>query len=265
MKSEQIKEMTEKATEQLVAALQQGHSETLTNYLKTIGRFHRYSFHNVLLIALQKPHASHVAGFRTWNQLGRFVKKGEQGILILAPIVRRRAENPDDDEKASSRIAGFRAAYVFDVSQTDGQELPQIGVVHGDPREYGDRLRRFAAAQSIAIEYSQDIAPARGTSYGGRIALLPGQSPAEDFSTLVHELAHELLHRGDRREQTSRTVRETEAEATAFVVCHAVGLETGSAAADYIQLWNGDKETLTDSLTYIQKAASQMLAALTDT
>ena len=264
MKSEQIKELTEKATEHLIAALQQGHSEALTCYLKAIGRFHRYSLHNVLLIALQKPNASYVAGFRTWNELGRFVKKGEKGILILAPIVRRKSAHTDDDEKDSPRITGFRAAYVFDVSQTDGQELPHIGTVQGDPHSHTDGLRKFAAAQNIAIEYSAHIAPARGTSYGGRIALLPGQSPAEEFSTLVHELAHELLHRGDRREQTSRKVRETEAEATAFVVCHAIGLETGSAASDYIQLWNGDKETLTDSLTHIQKAASQMLAALTD-
>ena len=264
MKSEEIKEITNRAAEQLVAALEAGHSETLTAYLKAIGRFHRYSLHNVLLIALQKPNASYVAGFRTWNELGRFVKKGQKGILILAPIVRRKAENSDEDEKASSRIAGFRPAYVFDVSQTDGQQLPQIGVVQGEPREFDDGLRRFASAQNIALEYSEDIAPARGTSYGGRIALLPGQSPAEEFSTFVHELAHELMHRGGRREQTSRQVRETEAEATAFVVCHAIGLETGSAAADYIQLWNGDKETLMDSLTYIQKAASQMLAALTD-
>ena len=156
--------------------------------------------HNVLLIALQKPNASYVAGFRTWNQLGRFVKKGEKGILILAPIVRRKTDDSDDDEKDSSRIAGFRAAYVFDVSQTDGQDLPHIGIVQGDPHAHTEGLRKFAAAQNIAIEYSEDIAPARGTSYGGRIALLPGQSPAEEFSTLVHELAHELLHRGDRRE-----------------------------------------------------------------
>ena len=264
MKSEQIKEITEKATEQLVAALQAGRSEALTRYLKAIGRFHRYSLYNVMLIVSQNPNASYVAGFRTWNQLGRFVKKGEKGIMILAPIVRCKPESSEDDGKESSRIAGFRAAYVFDVSQTDGHELPQVGVVHGDPREYSDGLRRFAAAQKITIEYSEDIAPAHGTSYGGRIALLPGQSPAEEFSTLVHELAHELLHRADRREQTSRRVRETEAEATAFVVCHAIGLETGSAAYDYIQLWNGDKETLRRSLTYIQKAASQMLAALTD-
>ena len=216
-----------------------------------------------MLIASQKPNASYVAGFRAWNQLGRFVKKGEKGIMILAPIVRRKPDN-SDDEKESSLIAGFRAAYVFDVSQTDGQDLPQIGVVHGEPREHGDGLRKFAAAQNITVEYSEHIAPARGTSYGGRIALLPGQPPAEEFSALVHELAHELLHRGDRREQTSRTIRETKAEATAFVVCHAVGLETGSSACDYIQLWNGDKETLTKSLTYIQKAASQILAALSD-
>ena len=90
MKSEQIKEITHKAADQLVAALNAGRSEALTGYLKAIGRFHRYSLHNVLLIASQKPQASYVAGFRTWNQLGRFVKKGEKGILILAPIVRRK-------------------------------------------------------------------------------------------------------------------------------------------------------------------------------
>jgi hypothetical protein len=149
---------------------------------------------------LQKPDASHVAGFRTWNQLGRFVKKGEKSIVILAPMLRRKPECADESATDSSIITGFRAAYVFDVSQTGGQALPQIGSVHGNPGEQIERLRGFAAAQHISVEYSEQIAPARGASYGGRIALLPGQSPAEEFSTLVHELAHELLHRGDRRE-----------------------------------------------------------------
>jgi antirestriction protein ArdC len=265
MKSEQIKEITDRAAEQLVAALKAGQSEAMTVYLKAIGRFHRYSLHNVLLIASQKPNASYVAGFRTWNDLGRFVKKGEKGIMILAPIVRRKAQNGDEEREEISRpIAGFRAAFVFDISQTDGKDLPQIGVVRGDPREYADRLRRFASAQGIGVEHSEEIAPARGISYGGRIALLPGQSAAEEFSTLAHELAHELLHRGDRRASTSKRVRETEAEATAFVVCQAVGLATGSAASDYIQLWNGDVEVLTESLGYIRQAASHMLEALTD-
>lgn len=264
MKSEQIKEFIERASQRLVAALTAGPSDALASYLKAIARFHRYSLHNVLLITLQKPNASHVAGFRTWNQLGRFVKKGEKGILILAPILRRKPDSADDSRADSSTIMGFRAAYVFDVSQTAGQDLPQIGSVHGNPGEQIERLRAFAAAQLFSVEYSEHIAPARGTSYGGRIALLPGQSLAEEFSTLVHELAHELLHRGDRREGTSRKVRETEAEATAFVVCHAIGLDTGSAACDYIQLWNGDVDTLTQSLANVQRAASQILGALTE-
>ena len=263
MKAEQIKEITDRAAGQLVAALQAGRSETLTDYLKAIGRFHRYSLHNVLLIASQKPAASHVAGFRTWRELGRFVKKGEKGIMILAPIVRGK-KNDDEQEETPRSIAGFRAAYVFDISQTDGKELPRIGAVEGDPRGYGDRLRKFASAAGISVEYSPDIAPARGMSCGGRIALLPGQLPAEEFSTLAHELAHELLHRGERRASTSKRVRETEAEATAFVVCQAVGLEAGSAASDYIQLWSGDVQLLTESLGYIRQAASEMLRALTD-
>jgi hypothetical protein len=101
-------------------------------------------------------------------------------------------------------------------------------------------------------------------SRGGKVTLLPGQSPAEEFSTLAHELAHELLHRGDHRSTTSRCLRETEAEATAFVVCHAIGLETNSAASDYIQLWKGDVQLLTESLDYIRGAATVMLSALSD-
>ena len=264
MKTQQIQETIEKATHQLVAALEAGQSESLTAYLKAIGRFHRYSLQNVLLIASQKPNATYVAGFQTWNELGRFVRKGEKGIAILAPVVRRKSQREDDAEEPPASIAGFRSVYVFDVSQTDGRELPKIGAVEGDPREHAERLRGFAGATGITVAYSDTIAPARGMSSGGQITLLPGQSPAEEFSTLAHELAHELLHRGDRRAATSRCLRETEAEATAFVVCQAIGLETNSAASDYIQLWNGDAQLLTESLTYIRQAASAMLAALTD-
>jgi hypothetical protein len=144
-----------------------------------------------MLIASQNPTATNVAGFHTWHKLGRFVKKGEKGILILAPIVRAKnqgAEQTETDE--SSTAVGFRAAYVFDISQTDGQELPEIGNVNGDPREHRERLGKFVTDQGILLEYSQDIAPARGTSAGGKITLLPGQTPAEEFATLAHEVAH---------------------------------------------------------------------------
>ena len=233
MKVEQAKQIVSKAIEELSQALERGHSETLRNYLAAIGRFHRYSLQNVMLIASQKPTATHIAGFHTWHKLGRFVKKGEKGILILAPIVRRKNESAEQNETdESSTAVGFRAAYVFDISQTDGKELPTIGSVNGDPREYRERLAKFIAEQGIVLEYSKDIAPARGTSTGGKITLLPGQSPAEEFATLAHELAHEMMHCDERRSSTSKRSRETEAEAVAFVVCHAIGMETGSASQE---------------------------------
>src|SRR6266704_1424388 len=207
--------------------------------------------------------ATHVAGFHTWHKLGRFVKKGEKGILILAPIVRPKNQTVEQTETdESSTAVGFRVAYVFDVSQTDGQELPEIGNVNGDPREYGERLCKFVTEQGIVLEYSQDIAPARGTSAGGKITLLPEQSPAEDFSTLTHEVAHELMHRDERRASTSKRSRETEAEAVAFVVCKAIGLETGSAAQDYIQLYEGDAKLLSESLEYVRQTATRILNSI---
>ncbi len=233
MKVEQAKQIASNAIEQLRQALEAGHSERLKEYLAAMARFRRYSWGNVMLIASQKPNATHVAGFHAWHKLGRFVKKGEKGILILAPIIRKKAETNSEAEADESSVAvGFRAAYVFDISQTDGQPLPEIGSVNGDPREYRERLAKFAAENGIALEYSDEIAPARGTSSGGKITLLPGQPPAEEFATLAHEVAHEMMHRDGRRSSTTKRIRETEAEAVAFVVCSAIGLEPGSAAQE---------------------------------
>jgi hypothetical protein len=152
--------------------------------------------------------------------------------------------------------------YVFDVADTEGAELPKFATVQGDPQHYTDRLAEFVAASGIRIEYSGDIAPAKGVSKGGCIVLLPRMCPAETLSVLAHETAHELLHRGTRRAETTTTIRETEAEAVAFVVCHAIGLETGTAASDYIQLWHGDKATLSESLQFHQSSAGQILTAI---
>jgi len=259
MKVEQAREIASKAIEQLRQALESGESSALKQYLRAMARFHRYSWGNVMLIATQKPQASHVAGFNAWRKLGRFVKKGEKGIMILAPIVRRKTENAEQTDTDESSTLGFRAAYVFDISQTDGQELPEIGSVNGEPREFRERLAKFVAEQGIALEYSDEIAPARGVSSGGKIALLPGQSPAEEFATLAHELAHEMMHRTDRRTSTTKRIRETEAEAVAFVVCSAIGLDTGTAAQDYIGLYGGDAKLLAESLHYVQQASSQIL------
>jgi len=251
----------------LIEQLEAGHSDALTNYLTAMSRFHNYSFGNVLEIARQMPTATRVAGFWTWKNLGRSVNAGAKGIRILAPIVGVRRNKDEEAQKDITKqntrtLLGFRNAYVFDVSQTNGVDLPEIHEISGDPGENIDRLAAFLKGQGIQLVYNPKIAPALGVSYGGRIAILPGQSKAEEFSTLVHETAHEMLHKAERRTATTKTVRETEAEAVAFVVGKAVGLVTGNASADYIQLYHGNASLLAESLEVIQQTASVILAAL---
>ena len=251
----------------LIQQLEAGQSDALTAYLTAMSHFHNYSFGNILQIARQKPDATHVAGLYAWNQFGRRVKKGEKGIQILAPMLgvkrKKDAEAEQDITKQNVPVlVGFRAVYVFDVSQTEGKELPGMDGVKGEVGEHRDRLIDFITTQGIELEFNEHIAPAMGMSYGGKIVLLPGQSKAEEFATLVHELAHEMLHKAERRTQTTKTVRETEAEAIAFVVSKAVGLQTGTASADYIQLYHGNASLLAESLEVIQKASAVILAAL---
>lgn len=256
------------AVDFLIEQLQQGKSEMLTAYLTAMAQFHSYSFGNILLIAKQRPTATRVAGIRTWNELGRYVKKGEKGIQILAPMMgfrRRKDGDPEENTAEQKRqvLIGFRAVYVFDVEQTEGAELPEVGhTISGEVGEHRDRLLDFTEQQNIELDYNEKIAPALGVSYGGKIVLLPGQSKAEEFTTLVHELAHEILHKAERRILTTKSVRETEAEAVAFVVAKAVGLDTGLASADYIQLYHGNAELLAESLEIVQSTASVILTAI---
>ena len=251
----------------LIEQLEAGHSDALTAYLDAMSRFHNYSFGNILEIARQRPTATRVAGLYAWNQLGRKVKKGEKGIRILAPIVGIKRKKDEDAEKDITKqntrvLVGFRNAYVFDVEQTEGAELPALREMSGSVGDNRDRLVSFIEQQGIELAFTEKIAPALGISYGGRIAILPGQSEAEEFSTLVHELAHEMLHKAERRTTTTKVVKETEAEAIAFVVSRAVGLDTGTASADYIHLYHGNASLLAESLEVIQQTSAVILAAL---
>jgi antirestriction protein ArdC len=252
----------------LIEQLEQGHSEGLTAYLLAMGKFHNYSFGNILEIARQKPDATRVAGMYAWNQLGRRVKKGEKGIRILAPMIgirRKKDSEADKDIRTQNQpvLVGFRSAYVFDLSQTDGAELPELSErVKGNVGEHRERLIDFVIAQGIDLDWKESISPALGVSFGGKIVLFPGQETAEEFSTLVHELAHEMLHKAERRTATTKTVRETEAEAIAFVVGETIGLDTGRASADYIHLYHGNAALLAESLEVIQKTAAVILSAL---
>jgi antirestriction protein ArdC len=263
--SDKVRKVAEEALNRLSAELEAGRSEGLKNYLAAMGQFRRYSWNNVLLIASQRPTATHVAGYHAWNQLGRSVNKGEKGIMILAPMVAKVRQEPlpaQTEIKEPFRLSGFRTAYVFDVAQTTGRPLPEFAKTSGDPREYLDKLKDFVAKQGVAVAYDPAIAPAQGVSSGGRIRLMPDMSPAEEFSVLAHELAHEMMHHDKAVAPQPEVVRETQAEAVAFVVCRGIGLETNNAAADYIALYNGDQKTLADSLAAIQQTSARILDKL---
>ncbi len=267
MKLDEVNLKTKEAVDYLVQSLEAGHSAVLTQYLAAMAKFRNYSFGNIMLIARQKPDATSVAGLRTWNSLGRFVRRGEKGIFILAPLVGKKERQKDttetrDAKETVTQLLGFRGVYVFDISQTEGKELATLTEVRGDVSGNRERLMKFVQAQGVTLNYSDKIAPAKGLSFGGKITLLSGMQPAEEFSTLAHEIGHEILHRGDRRILTTKRVRETEAEAVAFVVCQAIGLETGSAAADYIQLWHGDADLLRESLLAVQQTAAVILGGI---
>lgn len=273
MKGEEAKKLADGALEELALALDDGHSESLTAFLTAMGRFHQYSLGNSLLIAMQRPGATRVAGYRAWQKLGRQVRQGERGIAILAPMARtRQRKKKASDEETEFRVdaraghdrmvLGFRGATVFDIAQTDGRPLPDFAHVRGDPHVYMERLQRFVESRGIRIEYSNNMGAADGLSCGGTIKLRPGLPPAEQFSVLTHELAHEKLHRDDQSREVSRSVRETEAEAVAFVVCQAIGLDTNTAARDYIQLYQGDRKLLMASLEAIRQTAVEITGAI---
>ena len=124
MNTDNLKQLCDEALTKLASALEAGHSDALKAYLSTMGRFHRYSWGNVLLIAMQKPNATHVAGFHTWRKLNRFVRKGEKGIAIFAPMVVKKRAEDGDGEDAQTRLYGFRTAYVFDRLSRDFENSP---------------------------------------------------------------------------------------------------------------------------------------------
>jgi len=262
MKREEATALSEQAIAELSAQLASGKTDELEKYLSSMSAFHNYSWGNILLIANQRPDATLVAGYRTWQKKhGRTVKKGERGICILAPMIRNKDAKEDDEDGG---VFGFRAVHVFDVSQTEGDELPKTNRVSGDPGERLCKLREVTASREIELVYLDDLGGAEGRSKGGVIELRCGLTAAEEFNTLAHELAHEALHHGVSREsRPPKRIRELEAEAVAFVVSKAAGLTNAlKQSADYIQSYQGDAEKLSNSLARIQKAASALITEL---
>ncbi len=257
-----VKELIAAAADRLMDALEAGKSEQLREYLAVMGRFHRYSVNNQLAIFTQRSDATHVAGYRTWQSLGRQVKKGERGIRILAPIMlHRRVPLVGETAEEEDEPIAFKPAVIFDISQTEGKALPEPAQVHGEPAEYLDRLKRHLQASGMTLEFSDHTGTALGWCCGNRIVVRTGLSPAEEFAVLVHELAHAQLHRAGVERGNTQT-REGEAEAVACVVCFAIGLDVVTSSSDYLLSYRVDRKMLMASLERIHGVASQVIGAI---
>jgi hypothetical protein len=269
MQSDKSKALVDSITASIetLAAMtdQTAKSEAFKTWLRAVSRFHSYSFNNSLLILLQRPTATRVAGFNTWKALGRNVKKGAKGIAILAPCVGKRTVEDEGtgEKKATMKLYGFRVTHVFDVADTDGKELPELAF-HADHDGGEDLLPRLEAAarqMGVILEYRVNTGSPYGWSEGGKIVVRATLSTVEKCGTLAHELAHEYLHwESNRREGLTREQRELEAEATAYALLAQFGIEQHSE--NYLATWSATAESITSSLQTIRAAVHHIMAAM---
>lgn len=245
-------------------------SENWHEWLKVQSRFHHYSFNNTLLIQLQSPEASRVAGFNAWRKLDRFVRKGEKGIWILAPMIYKSDAKEDGADDSGARVLrGFKPVPVFDLAQTDGKDLPEVCTrLTGDqPGDAYDQLRLVAHGLGFTVE--EEILP--GSVNGDcnhverRIRVEVRNDERQQVKTLAHELGHAILHEPGEGRPDSRPLLELEAESVAYVVCHNLGITTDDYSFGYVATWAGGDEArdaIKASGSRIQKAADQILTAI---
>ena len=264
MKREEVTDAVQRGIHELGEALAAGKSDRLLAYLAMMARFPKYSFQNCVLIWTQFSEARLVQGFHAWKKLGRSVKKGEKGIGIIAPMVYRAKGVSKDDELTNVKVVrGFKVVHVFDVSQTEGEDLPEFATVGGEPGSHIDAVEQLIRSRDIELLYEPILGGADGVSKKGTIVIANDLPPAKRLLTLIHELSHETLHINQkRREETTKTIRETEAEAVAFVVSSALGIDCLDHSADYIQLYDGDLDVLSQSMEHIQTTAAEILEGI---
>lgn len=252
--------------ENLAEQMRQGRSKNLLRYLEFASRFHHYSFGNILLALHQFPNLTRMAGLRQWNRLGRRVRAGQKGIMILAPMTVRKgieeASDPESTETPALQTATFfKPVYVFDVSQTEGKPLPSIINATGDANTLYPALKEAVQKAGIPVKRVSYIimAPqAKGASCNGKILLRKDLSPADAFRALLHEYAHELLHWNTKSED--KTIEETEADATAYVVCKHFNIDCDTA--DYLLLQDSTPQTLLERLETIRKTAHHIITVI---
>lgn len=250
----------------LLEEINNGHSESFLEYLKFASQFRKYSFSNRMLIYKQCNQATHVAGFGAWKKMNRSVKKGEKSIKILAPCIRTK-ENSKGEE--STFISGFRIVSVFDISQTQGEELPVCPLsVDSDDylANYLDLKERIENDLKIVVSEIELRPGLFGTSCGGKITINTKQSNHDKYLTLIHELAHELLHQGVENDASSlsKAERECQAESTAYIVANYCGIDA-PISKDYLLSFGTDEKMFLKNLDAIGKASEKIIQLIEET
>ena len=291
--AEKLKEITDRLEQGITELFE---SERYREYLRVMSKFHNYSFNNTLLIAMQKPDASLVAGFSAWkNNFGRNVMKGQKGIKIIAPSpykVKQEMKKIDPHtqqpiigkdgkpvtEEKEIKIPAYKVVSVFDVSQTEGKELPDIAVdeLTGDVERYRDFFAALEKTSPVPIGFEQ----IPGSSHGyyhledKRIAIQEGMSELQTLKTAIHEIAHAKLHdidlnapENEQQPRVDRRTREVEAESVAYTVCQHYGLDTSDYSFGYVAGWSSGRELseLKNSLETIRSAAAEIINSIDET
>ena len=262
-------EEAHKALETGLAAMVAG--DDWKKYLEVQSRFHSYSFGNVLWLMFQAMirgvEVRRFAGYRTWQSLGRQVRKGEKAFAVLAPMKYKRTVEKDGVEQEVFGIRGFRVESTFDVSQTDGEELPEaVTKLEGTSEEIQasfDKLAAWSKARGVPVSRESTGTSANGYfERSGRIVVRPDLTDLQALKTLVHEIAHSLLH-ADIEDCHSRSYMEVEAESTAFVVMNVLGYDSSSYSFGYVASWSdGDTKLVKTVGERVQKTAKTIITAL---
>ena len=284
---QKVQELTDKLERGLTELF---NSDSYKSYLSTMSKFHNYSFNNTLLIAMQKPEASLVAGYNAWQKnFGRHVNKGEKAIRILAPVPYKIKEERDkidpvtqeimldrdgnpQKEEVEITIPAFRAVSVFDVSQTDGKPIPELEAKEllSDVEGYQDMIHAVEAVSPVPIEMEEIAGESKGyfDREARRIAVQENMSESQTLKTMIHEVAHSMLHNKeveqDEQTRKDRNTKEVEAESIAYTVCQHFGVDTSEYSFGYIAGWSSGRDTkeLKSSMDTIRRTASELITGI---
>ena len=285
------KQRVQELTDKLEQGLQDlFNSDSYCNYLRTMSKFHNYSFNNTLLIAMQKPDATLVAGYKAWQKnFERHVNKGEKAIRILAPAPYKIKEERDkidpvtqellldkdgnpQKEEVEITIPAFRAVSVFDVAQTDGKPIPELAAKEllSDVEGYQDMIRAVEAISPVPIELEEIAGDSKGyyDREAKRIAVQENMSESQTLKTMIHEVVHSKLHskevEQDEQMKKDRNTKEVEAESIAYTVCQHFGIDTSDYSFGYIAGWSSGRDTkeLRSSMDTIRRTASELITGI---